>query len=62
LASAYRAMIATTTQLNVPGMELAHVSGMHGMTDVTGFGLLGHLLEMCRGSGLAATQLAILRK
>ena len=44
----------TTTQLNVPGMELAGLTGVHAMTDVTGFGLLGHLLEMCRGSGLAA--------
>jgi selenide,water dikinase len=50
----YRAMIETTTQLNLPGMELANLAGVHAMTDVTGFGLLGHLLEMCRGSGLAA--------
>jgi selenide,water dikinase len=50
----YRAMLETTTQLNVPGMELANLEGVHAMTDVTGFGLLGHLLEMCRGSGLAA--------
>src|SRR5271170_1469816 len=51
----YRAMIATATQLNLPGMELASLAGVHAMTDVTGFGLLGHLLEMCRGSGLAAS-------
>ena len=50
----YRALIDTTTQLNVAGTELASLSGVHAMTDVTGFGLLGHLLEMCRGSGLAA--------
>jgi selenide,water dikinase len=50
----YRAMIDVTTQLNVPGMELARLPGVHAMTDVTGFGLLGHLLEMCRGSSLAA--------
>src|SRR6202035_37399 len=50
----YRAMIDTTTQLNVPGMELSNLAGVNAMTDVTGFGLLGHLLEMCRGSGLAA--------
>jgi selenide,water dikinase len=50
----YRAMIETTTQLNSPGMELSSLAGVHAMTDVTGFGLLGHLLEMCRGSGLAA--------
>jgi selenide, water dikinase len=52
--AAYRVMIETTTQLNVPGMELANLAGVHAMTDVTGFGLLGHLLEMCRGSGLSA--------
>jgi selenide,water dikinase len=50
----YRSMVATTTQLNLPGMELADLAGVHAMTDVTGFGLLGHLLEMCRGSGLGA--------
>src|SRR5260221_7050978 len=50
----YGAMIDTTTQLNVPGMDLSNLAGVHAMTDVTGFGLLGHLLEMCRGSGLAA--------
>jgi len=50
----YRAMIDTTTQLNLPGTELSSLAGVHAMTDVTGFGLLGHLLEMCRGSGLAA--------
>ena len=52
--AAYRVMIKTTTQLNLPGMELANLAGVHAMTDVTGFGLLGHLLEMCRGSGLGA--------
>jgi selenide,water dikinase len=50
----YRAMIETTTQLNLPGVELAQLPGVHAMTDVTGFGLLGHLLEMCRGSRLGA--------
>ena len=53
-AAAYRVMIETTTQLNLPGMELANLAGVHAMTDVTGFGLLGHLLEMCHGSGLGA--------
>jgi selenide, water dikinase len=52
--AAYRLMIETTTQLNVPGTELSALAGVHAMTDVTGFGLLGHLLEMCRGSGLGA--------
>jgi selenide,water dikinase len=51
---AYRLMIETTTQLNTPGAELSAMAGLHAMTDVTGFGLLGHLLEMCRGSGLTA--------
>src|SRR5208282_2539538 len=50
----YRAMIETMTQLNLPGMELSSLEGVHAITDVTGFGLLGHLLRMCRGSGLGA--------
>jgi selenide,water dikinase len=50
----YRALIETTTRLNTPGLELSSLAGVHAMTDVTGFGLLGHLLEMCRGSALAA--------
>ena len=47
-------MIATTTQLNTVGIELSALRSVHALTDVTGFGLLGHLLEMCRGSGLDA--------
>ncbi|PVZ84993.1 selenide, water dikinase SelD [Serratia sp. S1B] len=42
-------------QLNKPGAEFADVAGVTAMTDVTGFGLLGHLSEMCQGSGLQAT-------
>ena len=51
---AYQQMIETTTQLNTPGIALAELPGVHAMTDVTGFGLLGHLLEICRGSKLRA--------
>jgi len=51
----YRELIASTTQLNTPGMRLAQMPGVHALTDVTGFGLLGHLLEVCRGSGVRAT-------
>jgi len=47
----YTRMIATTTKLNTPGPELASLSGVHAMTDVTGFGLAGHALEMARGAG-----------
>ena len=49
--AAYARMIATTTQLNTPGSELAGMPGVHAMTDVTGFGLAGHALEMARGAG-----------
>jgi len=38
-------MIANTTKLNTPGAKLANLAGVHALTDVTGFGLLGHLLE-----------------
>jgi len=50
----YRAMVAATTQLNRPGMELSQLAGVHALTDVTGFGLLGHSLELARGAGLTA--------
>ena len=43
-------MIATTTQLNTPGPDLAALPGVHALTDVTGFGLAGHALEMARGA------------
>ena len=50
----YAAMVDATTRLNAVGAELAELEDVHAITDVTGFGLLGHLLELCRGSGLAA--------
>lgn len=54
-ASGYRQMVETTTRLNRVGARLAAMAGVHALTDVTGFALLGHLLEVCRGSGLRAT-------
>ena len=48
----YATLIASTTRLNAVGADLAQMDGVHAMTDVTGFGLLGHALEMARGSGL----------
>ena len=53
-AEGYAAMVEATTRLNAVGAELAEVEAVHAMTDVTGFGLLGHLLEVCRGSALSA--------
>jgi len=50
----YQAMIATTTQLNTPGTKLGKLDQVHALTDVTGFGLLGHLLEIAKGSKVAA--------
>jgi selenide,water dikinase len=53
-AGGYADLIAATTRLNTPGARLSKLAGVHALTDVTGFGLLGHLLEICRGAGLAA--------
>ena len=50
----YDRLIATTTRLNKPGARLAEMAGVHAITDVTGFGLAGHALEMARGAGLRA--------
>ncbi len=50
----YRAMIDNTTKLNKPGRSLSDMRGVHALTDVTAFGLLGHLLELARGAKLSA--------
>ena len=51
-AQGYARMIELTTQLNKPGIALAQLDGVHALTDITGFGLAGHTLELARGAGL----------
>jgi selenide,water dikinase len=50
----YQEMISNTTKLNSAGPDLAKLAGVHALTDVTGFGLAGHTLELARGSHCTA--------
>ncbi len=50
----YDEMVRWTTKLNVTGAQLSQIPGVHAVTDITGFGFAGHLLEICRGSQLMA--------
>jgi selenide,water dikinase len=51
----YEVMVESCVKLNSVGADLAQLDGVSAITDITGFGLGGHLYEMCKGSGLGAT-------
>jgi selenide,water dikinase len=53
-AAGYAQLVRTTTMLNKPGIAFAAMDGVHALTDVTGFGLAGHTLELARGAGVRA--------
>ena len=50
----YKQLIKTTTMLNKPGVAFAAMPGVHALTDITGFGLAGHTLELARGAKVTA--------
>lgn len=53
-AKSYEELLSVMTQLNTPGIALSQLQGVHALTDLTGFGLLGHLLEISSGSHVGA--------
>ncbi|WP_298926176.1 selenide, water dikinase SelD [uncultured Ramlibacter sp.] len=53
-AAGYERLVRVTTMLNTPGTALAALDGVHALTDITGFGIAGHTLELARGASLRA--------
>lgn len=53
-SAGYARLVETATRLNTPGIALSALEGVHALTDVTGFGIAGHTLELARGAGLRA--------